>query len=88
MDHQHQLEQLEMDAVDLLIDDLEAGKASISADERVEDFRSLKDEIGEIKVKAAQRRLESIEADLKLLRDADEPAYRELKARLRDLVRE
>jgi len=76
-----------MDAVDLLVNDLEARKASTSGDERVQDFHSLKDEIDDIKVKAAQRRLESIEADLKLLRDADEPAYRELKERLRDLVR-
>ena len=73
-----------MDAVDLLVNDLEARKASISADERVQDFHSLKDEIDDIKVKAAQRRLENIEADLKLLRNADEPAYRELKERLID----
>ncbi len=77
-----------MDAVDLLINDLEARKASISGDERVQDFYSLKDEIDDIKVKAAQRRLEGIEADLKLLRDADEPAYRELTARLQNLVRD
>ena len=77
-----------MDAVDLLMNDLEARKVSISGDERVQDFHSLKDEIDDIKVKAAQRRLESIEADLKLLRDADDPAYRELKARLQNLVRD
>jgi hypothetical protein len=47
-----------------------------------------KDEIDDIKVKAAQRRLESIEVDLKLLHDADEPAYRELKERLQNLVRD
>ena len=58
-----------MDAVDLLINDLEARKASISGDERVQDFHSLKDEIDDIKVKAAQ------------------PAYRELKERLQNLVR-
>ena len=57
-------------------------------DERVQDFHSLKDEIDDIKVKAAQRRLESIEADLELLRGADEEAYRELKERLRNLVRD
>ena len=51
-----------MDAVDLLVNDLEARKASIFGDERVRDFRSLKDDIDDIKVKAAQRRLESIEA--------------------------
>ena len=77
-----------MDAVDLLVNDLEARKASIAADERVQDFHSLKDEIDDIKIKAAQRRLEGIEADLKLLRDADDPAYRELKARLQNLVRD
>jgi hypothetical protein len=38
-----------------LIDDLEARKASISGDERVEDFHSLKDEIDDIKVQAAVR---------------------------------
>ncbi len=74
--------------MDLLVNDLEARKASISGDERVQDFYSLKDEINDIKVKAAQRRLDSIEADLKLLRDADEPAYRELKERLQNLVRD
>jgi hypothetical protein len=77
-----------LDAVDLLLDDLEARKASISGDERVEDFRRLKDEIDDIKAKAAQRRLEGIEADLKLLRGADGQAYRELKERLRELVRD
>jgi len=29
-----------------------------------------------------------MEVDLKLLHDADEPAYRELKARLQNLVRD
>lgn len=77
-----------MDAVDLLMNDLEARKASISGDERVLDFRSLKDEIDDIKIKAAQRRLESIGADLELLRGADEQAYRELKERLRNLVQD
>ena len=71
-----------------MINDLEARKASVSGDERVQDFHSLKEEIDDIKVKAAQRRLENIEADLKLLRDADKPAYRELKQRLRNLVRD
>ena len=55
--------------------------------ERVRDFHSLKKEIDDIKVTAAQRRLENIEADLKLLSDADKPAYRELKERLQNLVR-
>jgi hypothetical protein len=77
-----------LDAVELLMDEVEARKASISGDERVKGFRRLKDEIDDIKAKAAQRRLESIEADLKLLRGADEPAYRELKERLRDLLRD
>jgi hypothetical protein len=77
-----------MDAVELLVNDLEARKASISGDERVTDFRSLKEEIDGIKVKAAQRRLESIEADLELLRGADRQAYRELRERLRALVRD
>jgi|SRR5678815_2407217 hypothetical protein len=77
-----------MDAVDLLVNDLEARNASVSGNERVKAFHSLKDEIDGIKVKAAQRRLESIGADLELLRGADEQAYRELKERLRNLVRD
>jgi hypothetical protein len=77
-----------LDAMDVLMDDLEARQPSISRDEHVKDFRLLKDEIDDIKLKAAQRRLESIEADLKLLRGANEKAYRALKERLRELVRE
>ena len=42
-----------MDAVDLLVNDVEAREASVSGDERVQDFHSLKDEIDDINVKAA-----------------------------------
>lgn len=79
-----------MDVVNLLADDLEAREGSFSQDERerLADFRRLKADIDDIKAKAAERRLERIAADLKLLRRTNEPAYRQLKERLRELVRD
>lgn len=77
-----------MDVVGLLVDDLQAREVSVSGDERIADFRRLEADIDDIKAKAATRRLERIAADLKLLRRSNEPAYRQLKERLRELVRD
>jgi hypothetical protein len=77
-----------LDVVGLLVQDLELREASASGDDRIAAFRKLKAEIDDIKTRTAERRLERIGADLELLRRTNETAYRELKARLRDLVRD
>jgi hypothetical protein len=77
-----------MEVVGLLVDDLQSRDAAVSGDERIADYRRLQADIDEIKRKAAERRLEGIAADLKLLSDADTLAYDRLKAKLRELVLE
>jgi len=75
-----------MDVVGLLVDDLQSRAADVARDERIADYRRLQADIDEIKRKAAERRLEGIAADLKLLSRTDRPAYDRLKAKLRELV--
>lgn len=77
-----------MDAVGLLLDDLQARDGAVPQDKRIEDFRRLQADIGDIKLRAAQRRLDRIAGDLETLRRADEAAYERLKGRLRELVRD
>jgi hypothetical protein len=77
-----------MDAVGLLVDDLQSRRVAVSRDERIADFRRLQADIDDIKSKAAERRLAGIAADLELLQRTNEPAYHQLKAHLRDLVRD
>ena len=75
------------DVVSLLVEQLEAREPALADDKRVAQFRELQTEIEAIKLKAAERRLERIAADLEALRGADEQAYERVKARLRELVR-
>jgi hypothetical protein len=75
------------DVVSLLVEQLEARDPALADDKRVAQFRELQTEIEAIKLKAAERRLERIAADLEALRGADEQAYERVKARLRELVR-
>ena len=75
------------DVVSLLVEQLEARDPALADDQRVAQFRELQTEIEAIKLKAAERRLERIAADLEALRGADERAYDRVKARLRELVR-
>jgi hypothetical protein len=75
------------DVVSLLVEQLEARDPTLADDQRVAQFRELQTEIEAIKLKAAERRLERIAADLEALRGADEQAYERVKARLRELVR-
>ena len=75
------------DVVSLLVDQLESRNPALADDKRVAQFRELRTEIEAIKLKAAERRLERIAADLEALRGADEQAYERAKARLRELVR-
>lgn len=77
-----------MDVVGLLLDDLQSRGDSPSQDERIADFRRLQADIDDIKSRAAERRLARIAADLELLQRTDEPVYRQLRAQLRDLVRD
>ena len=75
------------DVVSLLVEQLEAREPALADDKRVARFRELQADIEAIKLKAAERRLERIAADLEALRGADEQAYERVKARLRELVR-
>jgi hypothetical protein len=77
-----------MDAVDLLVEDLEARQPALSGNERLADFRRLKADIDDIKARAAERRVERFAAELEALSRTNQTAYRNLRQRLRELVRE
>lgn len=76
------------DVVSLLVDELEERDPARADDKRAAEFRDLQREIEEIKVKAAERRLARIAADLEALRGADQQGYERLKVKLRELVRD
>lgn len=76
------------DVVSLLVEELDARDPAAADDKRIAQYRELQAEIEAIKVKAAERRLARIAADLEALRGADAQGYERLKARLRELVRD